>query len=215
MRWRTLALMVTVGIAIGSWASPAAAKGPDQATITGPGLDEPIVVTGWGEPGSGGDLAGLADGSGLFGVMFESGVGLLPEAPDGPLGARVEIAYRVPDGTPAGSTVRQDLYPLAQGGPLTYTEAGQAVFGSTTRGGWYRTPASFVRVLEQLGLPNSAQAQPPVEQDTPEQAVSQTSPSIPWLPIGGVVLVAVVALAAVLLGRRRAGQLGASAASGG
>ena len=114
MRWRPLMFMATVGFVIIAWASPAMAKGPDQATITGPGLDKPVVVTGFGEPGSGDKLGELADGSGLFLVMFGSDGSartIVSEAPTGDLGPKFQLSYRVPDGTEAGSTVRQDLYP--------------------------------------------------------------------------------------------------------
>jgi hypothetical protein len=215
MRWRRLVVTATVGFAVLAWAGPAMAKGPDQATITGPGLDTPIVVSGYGEPGSGSGLGELAEGSGLFLVMFEAseaGRRLAAEKPAGSLGPRFELSYRVPDGTGTGSTVRQELYPQAPGGPVTYTEAGQAVFGTTTLGGWYRTPAGFGDVLERLGVPATTDGQPPAEpaaapapvQADPAPAPRPApSPSTPWLPIAAVTLVAVAVLAGVLFGRWR------------
>ena len=55
-------------------ATPAFAKGPSQARITGPGLVRAIVVSGNGEPGEQGRLANLAEQTGLFTVMFGAGV---------------------------------------------------------------------------------------------------------------------------------------------
>ncbi len=46
MRWRALAVAAVVGVIVLGTASPALAKGPDQATVTGPGLSHPIVVAG-------------------------------------------------------------------------------------------------------------------------------------------------------------------------
>jgi hypothetical protein len=220
MRWRPVLLTATVGFVVAVWATPAMAKGPDQATITGPGLDAPIVVTGWGEPGTSGNLVDLADGSGLFVMMFDgydSSGRVETAAPTGSLGPRFELAYRVPDGTSSGSTVRQDLYPLAAGGPVTYTEAGQSVFGSTTSGGWYRPPGGFSRVLEGLGLATSTTVESQPEPAPVRQPTNPPPSATPWLPILVAVGVAAVAIAAVLFGRWRAGagRRGASVASGG
>jgi len=217
MRRRALALMAAVGVAVLVWASPAMAKGPDQATITGPGLDAPIVVSGWGEPGSGGNLAGLADGSGLFLVMFPSSSSdprVVAEAPAGPLGPRYELAYRLPDGTETGTMVRQDLYPLAEGGPVTYTEAGQLAMGSPTLGGWYRASASFGAVLEQLGLPSSPVGGrvPPVVQPEPQPRPAPRA--IPWLPIAAAGLVVLLVVAGVLFRVWRSRAVAGNAALG-
>jgi hypothetical protein len=197
MRWRPLVLMATCGFVVLLWANPATAKGPDQATITGPGLDEPIVVSGYGKPGTGSELGELADGSGLFLVMFEpDDRRVVSEAPDGPLGPRYELSFRVPDGIGTGSTVRQELYPRAPGGPVTYTEAGQTVFGMTTRGGWYRTPTSFTPLLERLGVSAAASGQPlagPVAMPEPVDLVT-APPS--GLPIAVTIVAAAVAVIA-------------------
>jgi hypothetical protein len=204
MRSRPLVFVATVGFVVIAWASPATAKGPDQATITGPGLEKPIVVSGFGEPGSGDRLGVLAEGSGLFLVMFGSDGSnrhVVGQAPTGPLGPKFQLSYRVPDGTEAGSTVRQDLYPQAAGGPVTYTESGQAVFGTRTRGGWYQAPANFGKVLSQLGVPTNAvgpQAQP--EPAEVAQPASQPVAATPGFPIAATILIVVVVLAGVLLG---------------
>jgi hypothetical protein len=47
-------------------ATPALAKGPSQARITGPGLVHAIVVSGGGEPGLPGKLGSLAEQTSLF-----------------------------------------------------------------------------------------------------------------------------------------------------
>ncbi len=204
MRWRALTFMATVGFVVVAWASPAMAKGPDQATITGPGLNKPIVVGGYGEPGSGDKLGRLSDGSGLFLLMFGSdgsGQHVVSRAPTGPLGPKFQLSYRVPDGSEAGSTVRQDLYPDAAGGPFTYTEAGQAVFGTTTSGGWYRTPSTFGRLLAELGVPTNAVGQPQPEPSAaaaPRLAPAAAPDSAPVTT--GVPLAAAIVVVIVLIG---------------
>ncbi len=186
MRRRTLVFIATVGFVVIAWASPAMAKGPDQVTITGPGLNKPIVVSGYGEPGSGGNLGEIADGSGLFLVMFGSDGSsrrVVSQAPTDQLGPRFQLSFRVPDGTESGSTVRQDLYPQAAAGPVTYTEPGQAVFGTTTSGGWYQTPASFGRVLEQLGVSTNAVGQAQPATAATAQRGTPPAPATPGLPV--------------------------------
>jgi hypothetical protein len=242
MRWRALVVAATAGLLVLVSAGPAMAKGADRATISGPGLASPIVVGagddgsggggsgdgGSGEPGSGGSLATLADGSGLFLAMFgaDGGRRLTEPQPAGPLGPRYELTYRVPDGSPGPATVTQDLYPAAAGGPVTFTRAGQQVFGSTTAGGWYRAPASFAALLGKLGVPGvtapttapttaPAAGAPPSLQPRAADGASAPGGSRPvgyWVAAGAGVLL-VFALASAVLYRRRVthGRAGAAA----
>lgn len=203
MRWRPLLFVTTVGLAVATWASPAAAKGPDQATITGPGLDSPIVVTGFGEPGSAGDLSELADGSGLFLAMFGQPEPrrLVGEAPTAALGPKYELTFHVPDGTSAGLTMRQDLYPLASGGPVTYTPGGQSGLGILTMAGWYQTPAGFSGVLERLGVPVTGAVAEPVARPAsdPEPPLDRSTPaSRPLVAVAVVAALVIVAAGLVL-----------------
>jgi hypothetical protein len=148
---------VVAALAVLMVAGPAAAKGADRATITGPGISTPIVVGGDGEPGSTEGLGQLGDASGLFVAMFgPDSSGAMPltrTAPAGPLGPKYEITYRVPGGNPKPDTLKQDAYPLAADGPVTFTAAGQAVLGTKTTGGWYHAPDSFRPLLTSLGVP--------------------------------------------------------------
>src|SRR6516165_4577594 len=88
-------------------ATPALAKGPSQARITGPGLVHAIVVSGEGEPGQQGRLATLAGLTGLFTVLFGPGAGVpaqtptrLPPPPKASLGPPYTVIYTVPGVTP-------------------------------------------------------------------------------------------------------------------
>ena len=228
MWWRALVVAATAGVLVLVSAGPALAKGADRATISGPGLAGPIVVDAGGdgsggEPGSGGRLATLGDGSGLFLAMFgaDGGQRLADQQPAGALGPRYELSYRVPDGSANPATVTQDLYPAAAGGPVSYTRAGQAVFGGTTSGGWYRAPASFAALLTTLGVPGATAARTgpaasaaPSTQPREADGASAREGSRPagyWIAIGAAVLV-VCAVALTALYRRRVAHAGAGTA---
>ena len=68
-------------------------------------------------------------------------------------GHEYELTYRVPGGNPKPDTLKQDAYPLAAGGPVTFTLAGQPVLGTKTTGGWYHAPDTFRPLLTSLGVP--------------------------------------------------------------
>src|SRR5215831_18096240 len=76
----TLAAGMSVAAAI-TLATPALAKGPSQARITGPGLAHAIIVSGNGEPGQPGMLDTLAMQTGLFTVMFGANATVPPQTP--------------------------------------------------------------------------------------------------------------------------------------
>jgi len=142
-----LLLVGTGGIAV--------AKGPVGATIAGPGLSAPIIVGGEGEPaGSGGGLGELADATGLFAAIFgRQPSPLTAAAPAGRLGPRYAVTYEFHSDNGVDGVV-QDVYPYAEGGPVTYTRAGQPFFGVETRpGGWFRAPARLTTILVGLGVP--------------------------------------------------------------
>lgn len=209
---RVLMFIAVVSFVVLTSAEPALAKGPDQVTITGPGLARPIVLPGPGEEGNYYRLGELVDGSGLFLAMFgkdgSSGGRLMSDAPNGSLGPKYELSYRVPDGATTSRLIRQDLYPQAAGGPVTYTAPGQVVFGTATSGGWYRAPSTFGRLLTAIGVPdgNTATAAPRLGAvgSAPEPATTPTREAR-WLPIASAALVVVVAIsgAAMWFARRR------------
>jgi hypothetical protein len=214
MRWRVPIVLATAGLLVLAGTGPAFAKGADQATITGPGLAQAIVLGGEGEPGSIGDKLGqLANGGGLFLAMFgpDGGKQLAPSAPAGALGPKYEVAFRVPGGAPTPDVVRQDLYPLAEGGPVTYTPPDQIELAGRTTGGWYRAPNGFAAVLGSLGIPGlpgvaattRAPASPAASRAADPVAAA---PATSWRPASVGVLVAallLVAVAVVAVARRR------------
>jgi len=191
----------------------AQAKGATSATIDGGGPGGmpggPITVRGDGEPGSGTDLGMLADGAGVFAVMFEDGGGGLKAAPTDRLGPRYTIAWTFADDSGNDRKVRQHVYPYAAGGPVTFMPAGQPVFDTTTTGGWYQGFDGFRQQLIDLGLPNRNPLQPaPTPKPapaSPQPAATSTppSPAPAWPRIAAVAAGILLATAAALTLRHR------------
>ena len=213
-------LATGISIAAVTLATPAFAKGPTQARITGPGLVHPIVLSGAGERGQPGRLAALAEQTNFFTALFGAG-GTLPAPtrlrtppPKASLGPRYTIIYTVPGVTPQPGEqfgrIRQDLYPRAAGGPIIYTLPGQRGFGQPLLvTGWLRGSRQLIRTLAELGVPRTRP--PAAAQPAPShQAGSRT---LAWL-IASAAAIAAAALASSALwlrhrqpaARRRSGQ---------
>jgi hypothetical protein len=210
-------IAVTAGMSIAAamaLATPALAKGPSQARITGPGLAHAIVVSGDGEPGQQGRLATLAGQTSLFTVLFGAGGSVPAPArlrtppPRASLGPRYTIMYTVPGVTPQPGQqvgqIRQDLYPRAAGGPVIYTPPGQPGFGQPLQAaGWLRGRPQLTGTLTRLGVPLRPGTQaaqqtrlPPASHPAaPHQAGSRT---LAWL-IASAAAIAAAALAGAAL----------------
>jgi hypothetical protein len=137
-------------LALGALALAAAAqaKGPSAAAITGPGLDEPLLVTGLG------DESGLVGQTGFFAATFgQSPDPMLPSRPTGDLGPRYTIRYTVPGPNNTNSIIRQDVYPYADDGPVLYMKPGQPFFETErTHGGWFQAAPQLKQMLVGYGL---------------------------------------------------------------
>jgi hypothetical protein len=133
----------------------ASAKGPSDATITGPGLSSPLSVNGNGEGGPT-PLGQLVEWGGFFPQTFgQSPDPILAARPAGLLGPRYDVTYVVPG--PSTDKLRQQLYPYAAGGVYTYMEPNQKFWGDqSTNGGWYRAGSGLKALLVQVGLPRKA-----------------------------------------------------------
>lgn len=176
---------------------PAAAfaKGASEATIEGPGLDNPISLAGEGQPG-GEALMQLAENAGFFAAVFgQTPDPMLSERPSGNLGPRYTITYVMP-GPVGEDRLSQDLYPYATLGPVSYMAPGQPFFGTErTRGGWYVAAPALKDSLVAAGLPES----PPT---------GGGDSRFPWTVVGVVAaasLVVVLAAVAALVIKLRAG----------
>jgi hypothetical protein len=153
---------VRIGIAVAVCALmfPAAAlgKGPTSATITGPGLDRPLILGSRNGFRPGSAMATLVTYGGFFQVAWGTQPNrILRDSPTRRLGPKFLVVYTVPGPSGPDDRVRQNLYPFARGGPVTYTPAGQRFFDTRrTRGGWFRAQARLTRALVAAGLPRPA-----------------------------------------------------------
>jgi len=133
-----------------AFAGSASAKGIQSATITGPGLDDPIDL-----PPSEGNRGRLSALMAVWDVMpgQPQPPGLTEQAPTAQLGPRYTVTWRLMTGPDQTTAIRQDVYPDAAGGPLVHTAAGQPIFDGATVGGWYEAPSGLRDMLRVLGVP--------------------------------------------------------------
>jgi hypothetical protein len=198
---RTVTLLIALGAAALALTASAQAKGPSAASVEGPGLNGAIAIEGDGESG-GTALGNVTEAAGFFPAVFaQTPDPMLAERPQGELGPRYTITYTVPGPDGGVNMIRQDLYPYAQDGPVTYMAPGQAVFGSErTRGGWFAASSDLRTTLVESGLPTS----PPAATGTP--AATGNNGSVldgPWpYVVGGFVLAALLAVGIAVVRRR-------------
>jgi hypothetical protein len=218
MKPRVLAVAVLTALLL-AIPTAAQAKGATAATISGGGPGGlpggPITLKGDGEPGSSTDLGMLAQGSGLYTVVFgDDPSAVLRAAPTDRLGSRYTITWTFPD--PNGGKDRkviQHVYPYAAGGPVTFTPAGQPVLDMTTQGGWYQGFDGFRTQLIELGLPNrqpltpatkAPSSAPASPQPAPAATPSSPAPAWPRLAAVAAAFLAVAGLATYTFRRRTA-----------
>ena len=133
---KRLTLLLTAALAV-LLPAGAAAKGPSEEQIAGPGLAAPLKITGLGEGDSSTNLGLLVADGGFFPETFGQSPSPLLRTQPSDLGPRYVVTYTVPG--PVVAELEQDLYPYAAGGPVTYMRRGQPFWGDQqTVGGWYR-----------------------------------------------------------------------------
>lgn len=155
---------VTLAVVLALVLAPAAlAKGPSAATITGPGLASPLKVDGYGEGDTTTPLGILVSEAGFFPQVFgQSPSPLLRSRPAGTLGSRYVVTYEVPGPSSDGDRIRQDLYPYASSGVVSYMEPNQLFWGGQhTVGGWMRGTPGLRAKLVAAGLPRVDPGSPP------------------------------------------------------
>jgi len=145
------------------------AKGVTQVRISGADLATPITLSSEG-------AGHLAQAAGLNSAFFDAGPPPPdPRLPSEDLGRRYTATYTfaTPEArTDPQATLRQELYPFADGGPVAYTPPGQTLFDATSRGVWHRD-ARLAPILIAAGLPAPA--------PTPSQPVSAPVEATPQL----------------------------------
>jgi hypothetical protein len=216
MRQRRVLAMLVLALLLAAVPTAAQAKGASAATISGGGPGGlpggPIDLAGDGEPGSGTDLANLAEAAGVFALLWEDGQsGALDAAPaaTGEPGPRYTITWTFPNGAGGEDKVRQSVWPYAAGGPVAYMRPGQPVLDGTTKGGWYRSDDNLRQTLITLGLPD----RPPLAAPAPAASAAGSAPAAaapaadpapalwPRIALGVGLLLAAAAGGALLLRR--------------
>ncbi len=143
--------LVVLAVAALALPATALAKGPSAARIDGPGLGKAITITGPEQEGS--PLMDFAQQAGFFPAAFgQEPDPMLPDRPNGNLGPKYSIDYKVPGPEGKSFEINQDLYPYAKPYAVTYTASGQEIFDVTTKGGWYQSPL-LKQTLVSAGLP--------------------------------------------------------------
>ncbi|MGB2875993.1 MAG: hypothetical protein WBB76_11045, partial [Gaiellaceae bacterium] len=133
---------------------------PSEATISGPGLSHPLELRG-GKTGRWAVDTLTVEGGFFQAVMPGDIRPMLPGRPQGKLGPKYTVRYVIPRwrwhrGSGLVFRVKQELYPYADGGVVTYLKPGQRVFNFKTPGGWFRGGARLKETLARIGLPATA-----------------------------------------------------------
>lgn len=183
---RLILLLALTALALPSLAL---GKGPTAATMDGPGGGGGITFS--GDEGSG-PLGNLTQQSGWFAAAFEQEPNpLLAARPKGDLGPKYTVTYTVPTDMNRTVTIRQDIYPYASPGPVTYMAPGQPIFDMETRGGWFQAGPELKETLVSAGLPATAAAS------------SSDGTSFPTTMVSLLVFAFVLVCATALIVRRR------------
>jgi hypothetical protein len=170
--------------------SLALGKGPSAATMEGPGGGGG-GITFSGDEGSG-PLGNLTQQSGWFAAAFEQEPNpMLAARPKSDLGPKHTVTYTVPGPYNDTFTIRQDIYPYASPGPVTYMAPGQPIYDMQTRGGWFQAGPELKETLVAAGLPATAAAS------------SSDGTSFPTTTVSLLVFAFVLVCATALIVRRR------------
>ncbi len=173
-------------------AAAALAKGPDQAIVSGPGIEQPIAVRVPGASTIGPDMASLVESSGIMDQLWCASCGhLSAKQLAGNLGPMYLVRYRVPALT-GGPTrwVEQRAYPFAQPRPLTFVAPGQPFWHQRTVGGWYEAEPRLQHILVGIGVPNGSTA------TTPWVDTASETPF--WLSAGAIAAAIAVVIAIIV-----------------
>jgi hypothetical protein len=171
-RWASAATVVALTL-VALVPTAAFAKGPTDATLTGPGIDGSIKlgVAPWelgdglpeaveGDNGTAteiarGDLMALADDTRLWSALDSTGGAVASAPPTDDLGPRYGLTWTLIGPTPDGNEIVQDIYPYADGGAVTYIEPGTPYWGTEQfQGGWEVASPRLYETLVAAGLPS-------------------------------------------------------------
>jgi hypothetical protein len=165
--FQTITGIGAVVVCVAMLSGIAGAKGAQDATITGPGIRGSLFVGNGSQNPAPVNVNNLAVATGTYYAMSSSGPSPIhARRPSGPLGPRYRIVYRMYTGADEVTPIRQDVYPFARAGCVTYTPRGQRAFDKTARSGWYTsnvqpspyeggtTSAAATELLRMAGIPD-------------------------------------------------------------
>lgn len=200
--WRRVAVSGTTVLLLLAIAGPAWAKGPEGASITGPGISDPIVIEGVGEFSNGSEFSQFVEATGFWNLVFGadstgSRFGEVTTAPSTEdLGPSYIITWHLLD-----NRIPARVYPEAEGGPLVHLESGIPLvdFDTETLGGWFAAQPILLKLMSNYGVPVSGaftqavgtepEPAPTVPPTVPlTDVTSSASPTLP-LMLATVVLV--------------------------
>jgi hypothetical protein len=155
-----LLIVAIAGAGLALIPAPADAKGVREMSISGPGLATPIHLD-----DTTADAAlypnALAGESGLW-FLNQTPDRITASRPGGDLGPRYVATYHWLVAQDKTAPIRQELYPFADGGAVTYTPPSQKVGEGTPPGGWYRAGPKLTLLLVAVGVPVPASYAAPV-----------------------------------------------------
>ncbi|MFQ5966658.1 MAG: hypothetical protein ACE5MI_03485 [Acidimicrobiia bacterium] len=218
MRKRLVVPTLVILLLLSAMAGVAWAKGPEGATITGPGIGEPIVIGGSGEFSNGSEFSKFIEATGFWHLVFgaegiRSEMGETVAAPPSTdLGPAYVVTWHL-----LRNRIEANVYPRADGGPLIFVEPGITIedFETETVGGWFAAEPTLLDLMASYGVPViGASTAIPVEtepkgapRDAPaaeatEFAVPDASaPAFPRLPV--IILIVAASGAGVWWATRR------------
>jgi hypothetical protein len=180
-RWTAVAAVGAIFLALAG--APAYAKEVGGASIQGGGVTIRVAD----RPGTGG-LADLADLTGVWMYAGDAPIAFVPEpAVRGPA---YVVSYRIDSGI-----FRQELYPDSSAGSLIYTQPGQMLLGTPSRGGWTESGVNLALFLRAYGIRVTD------ERATAPAGAADDAPDAP--PVAAIVAIAVALLAGTMLVLRR------------
>lgn len=205
MSKRSLIIMVATSAIVVAIGGSALAKGPESATITGPGIDESLEIE-LIETANPDLVRRLMEQTGLW---FATGDGSrIPAEPAGNLGPAYTLTW-INSGPPADPveerTIRQILYLQAESGAVIETpyQIGLEGWGAEVIG-WFQAPDGLADTLTALGVPTSApqsMLDPSTSTNLEAAALHEVEPadSVSYLAVAGFGLVILL----IWIARRR------------
>jgi hypothetical protein len=190
---KTLVAAVTTLFAVLLLAAPAAAKGPESVSLTGPGLDEPV------EPPSYIQVALQQLASPHY--TSEPGAHISPSQPPVTLNEKYTLTWvmaKPPSADQADYTVVQDIYPHSAAGPLVHIHPSPYV---DDKGGWYAATDALTETIEAVADAEQPVSTQPVATTTTSDRTGST-----LVASGGAFVVGAALGAGTVLARRRRAQ---------